>query len=260
MLRDFAKLQDFVRCALALGRTPREKLAILWRETKNVRVRLGLAKHSPTDVYALDTRYGRLHFRDNYGDITNLVGLFYRRDYEITLPGPGAILDVGANIGLAAAWFAYEHPDRRVYCFEPLEGNASIIPLNNPDAVVRRVAVGAKPGRVTLHVDGHGTMASSVSRAISTSDQEFEVVALDDVVHSESIERIALLKIDVEGMEEEILRGAPETLARSERVILESHGRAMHDSVMRQLVEAGFRIDFEEFDGRTGFVRGSRPS
>jgi FkbM family methyltransferase len=258
MLRDIAKFKDFVLCAVALGRTPAGMLSIFWKETKNVRVRLGLARHHPERVYAIDTKFGRLHFRDNYGDITNLHDLFYNRVYATPLPPSGTIFDVGANIGLAAAWFAHAHPGHRVYCFEPLEGNASMIPLNNPAARVSRAAIGAQRGRVTLRVDGHGTMASSVSRPVDTRDVEFEVIPLDEFVVSEGVDRIDLLKVDVEGMEEEILRGAPRTLAMSERVVLESHGRALHDRVIELLKSAGFRIDSEEFDGRIGFVRASR--
>jgi FkbM family methyltransferase len=258
MLRDIAKLKDFALCAVALGRTPAGMLSIFWKETKNVRVRLGLARHHPEQVYALDTKFGRLHFRDNYGDITNLHGLFYERVYATSLPPTGTIFDIGANIGLAAAWFAHAHPGHTVYCFEPLDGNASMIPLNNPAARVNRAAVGAERGRVTLRVDGHGTMASSVSRPVDTRDVEFEVISLDEFVVAEGIDRIALLKVDVEGMEEEILRGAPRTLALADRIVLESHGRALHDRVIDLLKSAGFRLDSEEFDGMTGFVRASR--
>jgi FkbM family methyltransferase len=258
MLRDIVKIKEFFVCAVAIGRTPLDALSIFWKETKNVRVRLGLARHHPDRIYALDTKYGRLHFRDNYGDITNLLGLFYHKVYDTPLTASGAIFDIGANIGLAAAWFAHAHPDRRIFCFEPLEGNASMIALNSPGAVVRQAAVGAQPGRVTLRVDGHGTMASSVSRPVDTREVEFEVIALDDFVATEKVDRIALLKLDVEGMEEEILRGAPETLARSERVILESHGSVLHERVIDLLERAGFRIDWDEFDGRTGFVKASR--
>ena len=73
-----ARLRDFCASAAALGPDAGARWAIFWSETKNVRVRLGLARHHPAHVYALDTVYGRLHFRDNFGDITNLPNLLYR--------------------------------------------------------------------------------------------------------------------------------------------------------------------------------------
>ena len=106
------RFRDYVLCACALGSDPRSVGAILWRETKNMRVRLGVGSYNPTGVYSLRTIYGPLYFRDNFGDITNLVGIFYHQVYgRGPLDGEGAILDIGANIGLAAAWFGYHNPE-----------------------------------------------------------------------------------------------------------------------------------------------------
>ena len=112
------RLGELVGCAGALGRGPREKWALLWRQTKNLRVRLHLGTFHPDEVFSLETTFGRLHFRDNFGDVTNLVDLFYREVYRTRPLAPeGAILDGGAHIGLAAAWFAHEPPGRPIHRF-----------------------------------------------------------------------------------------------------------------------------------------------
>ena len=92
-----------------LGTSTIDIWKIFWAQTKNLRVRLHLARHHPERVFSLKTRYGSLYFRDNFGDITNLANLFYHPAYPVgVLEGPGVILDVGGNIGLAAAWFAFD--------------------------------------------------------------------------------------------------------------------------------------------------------
>ncbi|HSA54352.1 MAG TPA: FkbM family methyltransferase [Gemmatimonadaceae bacterium] len=254
-----AKARDFVGCALRLGDGPLAKCAILWHESKNVRARLGLARYHPTAVYSVATVHGRLWFRDNFGDITNLPNLMYRQAYLIPRPlGDGAILDVGANIGLAAAWFASRYPGRPVHCFEPLTANTRLIALNCPGAVVNAVAVGAAPGTIELSVDEDSVMASSIATRWDTHPRRVPVIRLDDYVTGRDIDRVALLKIDTEGMELDVLNGASETLARTEQVAMETHGDVRHSAVLDRLREAGFHIDRDEFAGATGMVFASR--
>lgn len=255
-----ARARDFVGCAWRLGDGPLAKCAILWHESKNVRARLGLARYHPASLYSVATVHGRLWFRDNFGDITNLPNLMYRQAYLIPRPlGDGAILDVGANIGLAAAWFASRYPGRPVHCFEPLTPNTRLIALNCPGAVVNEVAVGAVPGTIELAVDDDSVMASSIATRWGTRPRRVPVIRLDDYVTGRGIDRVALLKIDTEGMEVDVLRGAIETLSRTGQVAMETHGEARHRAVLDSLRAAGFHIDRDEFAAATGMVFASRP-
>jgi FkbM family methyltransferase len=249
------KLTEFWRCAASLGTDSAAKWSIFWRETKNVRVRLGLAKHAPDRVYTLRTRGGPLHFRDNFGDITNLPNLFWREVYRgPTEPGPGAVLDVGANIGLAAAWYALNYPGRPIHCFEPLEENARMARLNCRTAIVNNVAVGSRAGTVELRVDRDAVMASTIPWERAVSSRTLQLVTLDDYVRDRGIDRVAVLKIDTEGMELDVLDGAVATLAITGVVAMETHGEDRHEGTLDRLRSAGLGIDHQEFDGRTGMV------
>lgn len=259
MITAVQRLKDWVGCALALGATPRDRWALFWRETTNLRVRLGLARYNPAEVYSVETRYGRLHFRNNFGDVTNLVALMYHEIYRpLTPPGAGAILDIGANIGLAAAWYAHRYPGRPIYCFEPLASNAALIPLNSPSAHVETVALGARRGRVSLYVDWQRVMASRIPCRWETSVEEFDVVTLDEAV--ERLDPIALIKIDAEGMENEILEGGTRTLQRASQVVMETHGVPAHQQALAVLKHLGFEIDSEQRSDPTGLIFASRRS
>jgi FkbM family methyltransferase len=254
------RLRDYVLCAWGLGLTLPDRCLIFWRETKNLRVRLGFGSHRPTALYSLQTVYGRLYFRDNFGDITNLVNLFHKQTYRLrVVEQEGVILDVGANIGLAAAWFAWHNPGRTIYCFEPLAENAGLIARNCPGARVEQVALGARPGRVMLRVDRDNVMASRIPCRWETRGVEFEVVTLDQFAEAQSLGAIALLKIDAEGMEGEILEGGQRTLKNTQQVIMETHGQRLHDQAIAQLRRAGLEIDAAPFDRTTGMVFATRP-
>ncbi len=259
MFSGLSKLVDFVLCANALGRTFGEKWEILWRQTKNFRVRLGLARYHPDIIYELPTKYGTLFLRDNFGDVTNLPPLFYRNVYRYHgNPEEGAILDIGANIGLFSAWAAFHNPEKRIYCFEPLASNARLIPLNCPAAVVFCKGLGRDCGSVKVRVDGQGIMASSIATRWPTGEQAIEVVPLDELIGQLGVDQIAFMKLDAEGMEVSILEGAGDTLRRTHRLAMESHSPELHRQSLRLLREAGFELENEKFTGSTGLVFASR--
>src|SRR5690554_2657026 len=115
MMQNIRRFREYVLCAHRLGRNLSERWSVFWKLTKNFRVRLGLASYHPTTRYTLQTVYGPLHFRDNFGDVTNLISLYYRKVYRPgRLKQDGVVFDIGANIGLAAALFAYYNPGRRI--------------------------------------------------------------------------------------------------------------------------------------------------
>ncbi len=55
-------------------------------------------------------------------------------------------------------------------------------------------------------------------------------------------------------MEVEVLAGAARTLARTDRVVLETHGRERHRLVTAGLRDAGFDLEDSSFEGSTGLV------
>ncbi len=253
------QLTRFLRTANALGRTNGERAALLWRLSKNLRVRLGVARYHPAEVYTLATRFGPVHLRDNFGDVTNLPDLLVDNVYRVTVvEGDGVILDVGANIGLFARWAAEHNPGRAIHCFEPLPDNAAMIRRNCPSAVVNNAGVGREPGVVKLGVDAHGIMATSVTQRWDTSAAEFPVVTLDDYARDQGIQRVAFLKCDTEGMELEVLDGARDLLRRTARAALETHGLDRHRGTLERLTAAGLTIDAEGHGATTGFVHASR--
>lgn len=255
----------FGRCAAALGRTPTERVTIFWRLTKNLRARVKLATHHPTRTHALDTALGRAYLRDNVGDITNLWGLwvndvYHVRDVSEELDVGAEVFDVGANIGLFAAWAARHLPGATIHCFEPLPSNLSLIERNCPGARINAVGLGARCERVRMHVDLQGSIASRIGTRWDTTDSEFEVIPLDSYVRAKGITEVALLKVDVEGMELDVLDGAHETLAMTRRVAIETHGPEQHEGVLNRLRAAGFATEQVVREGATGMIRARRES
>lgn len=136
------------------------------------------------------------------------------------VPSDGVVFDIGANIGVTALAAASQAAS--VHAFEPdgvargfLEHNLAQNGAEN--VTVHPLAVGHEVGRLPFFSD---TISKSASHLVSdatldhVSEQSVEVTTLDVFTAASDIPRIDLIKVDIEGFEIDVLRGAPKTLSR----------------------------------------------
>jgi len=161
--------------------------------------------------------------------------------WERRLHAGDLFIDVGANVGsysvLAASLGA------RVIAIEAAPDTAAILrdnaALNSKEIEVLECAVGASPGTTRFtagrdsvnHVDPESGPASVVMRT------------LDDII-SEQVGPVSGMKIDVEGYELEVLRGAMTALAdrRIRLIQLEWNGCADRAPIAKLLAGCGYRL------------------
>lgn len=136
---------------------------------------------------------------------------------------PGmTFVDVGANVGYYTALAAkqLERSGGRIIAFEPspyaFEKLNSMV-LNNKLEQVTTVHAGlsdtAGQGRLYLNVEFHNHSPTMVAHENATAT-EITLVSLDEEVERLGIERIDLVKIDVEGHEAKVLTGAKRLLSK----------------------------------------------
>ena len=135
--------------------------------------------------------------------------------------------DVGANVGIYSLWAAALLPHGEVHSFEPVPTTADLledaIALNefNNISLVRK-AVGSREEVLRLAtVPGHsGLSGKSTPGDPADADREIlaPAVTLDD--YSADRRDPVLIKIDVEGMEMEVLEGMPSLIERQQPLIV----------------------------------------
>ncbi len=164
----------------------------------------------------------------------------------------GDFLDVGANIGVYAISAAARLGNRgKVVAIEPhpsvsllLKRTAKENNLTNIE--ILQAAAWSSEGEVVLyeHVFGGEPLGHSVVRQVSGSSITVPAVTVDQVVDSEDLDELALVKIDVEGAELEIFRGMRRTLQRfrSLTIIFESLNRENLAACTDLLREYGFSV------------------
>ena len=166
-------------------------------------------------------------------------------------PGDTAF-DIGANVGFYTLLFAScVGPTGSVHAFEPVNGdvlqrNIELSGLRNVE--LSRTAGGPEPGTVLIgrRANFEGTSSGAWRRGPTLDALQVEQITLDDYVEALIPGQIRLVKIDVEGMEADVIAGLRRTLAagRVDALLVEVAGEAMPDPgpVVEPLRAAGFRI------------------
>jgi FkbM family methyltransferase len=177
----------------------------------------------------------------------------------ILRPGTRAI-DAGANNGVYAYFLA--RAGLRVEAFEPVPSCQTVIaamPVSN--VTLHRVALSDTAGRRELVVPLQGGGAETQLAHLGVRDSEsvgerwtVDVTTLD----SYHFDDVSIIKIDVEGHELAVLRGARETL-RHARPVLYVEIEARHAGIEQMsetfefLRRAGYAAFFVRSDGTVGF-------
>lgn len=133
------------------------------------------------------------------------------------------VFDVGANVGEWSAMALGIDPTLRLHCFEPSAPTFAKLQAHGlgPGAVLNRFGLGQADEVLTLNVvPGQPGLNSIFQRqgmaadSRSTQAERIEVRNGDAYCEANGIDRIALLKVDVEGYEMNVLKGLERILAR----------------------------------------------
>jgi FkbM family methyltransferase len=141
----------------------------------------------------------------------------------------GTVLDIGANIGNHSLYYAIECCAGKVIAFEPvdetfvnLKKNVELNGLNDTIEIYN-LGVGERRSKARLK---NPIWRPNIGAATLEEVQNgnIDIVSIDDIMN---FKRVDLIKIDVEGMECEVIRGALETINRNHPfIVLES----LHDN------------------------------
>ena len=135
------------------------------------------------------------------------------------------IIDAGGYVGDTALLFS-SYTDKNIHVFEASPSNMDIIRetirLNHLDNIVPvSKALGEKSGTATFSLGERNSCNSLVERPGYNYPDHIEVpvVTLDDYVRENNIE-VGLIKVDIEGGEQLLLRGAVETIRTQHPILL----------------------------------------
>lgn len=143
-----------------------------------------------------------LTVRPGTSDVLAYADIVLRGQYAVPIPWRvRTIVDAGANIGIASAFFLNRYPDARVVAIEPDPVNAALCRQNlaqfGARCVVLEAALTPTPTRVRLAPDLRGTWGAQVT----LGGGDIEGIDLPTLVDRFQMAYVDILKIDIEGSE-----------------------------------------------------------
>jgi FkbM family methyltransferase len=134
------------------------------------------------------------------------------------------IIDAGANVGATSICFSRLFPDARIVAIEPDADNAKLCRLNariRQNIEVIEAAIGSEPGRVSLINPEKQAWSIRTNRS---ADGEVPVRTIAQIMLDKQKEgRLFMVKVDIEGFENDLFAGNVEWLDDAEAVIIEPH-------------------------------------
>ena len=213
-----------------------------------------LIEDATVSVLGLGTFEIRANSDDLWHPLPRANGAIFGAIAENTNAGD-VVVDAGANIGVTTVAFANQVGDNGLVVAVEMMPNTAAQLKKNVDLnklsqvqIIEKALADADGHDVTATVsDNEFGLASIVSEGKSDTEKHEVVVktiTLDTV--TQSLDRIAMLKIDLEGAEELALSGAVEMLKRTKLVLFESW-EPDGGGAGKLLVECGFTL--EQVDG-----------
>jgi FkbM family methyltransferase len=152
------------------------------------------------------------------------------------------VIDAGANTGVFSV-FAAKLGAKKVYAFEPILENVELIQknalLNGVQSVIEPVpmALGDKEFETVLEYVGKGDPSASLvlhhpHQSTSIKKQKVKVTTIDSFMEKKG-ETASFIKMDVEGFEEQVLKGAKRTISAGKPILAFS---AYHKPTDKQLL------------------------
>jgi FkbM family methyltransferase len=181
-----------------------------------------------------------------YDHITSLVLRRFLNEASIAI-------DIGANVGAITLQMAKIAGAGKVIAIEPgppiygrLIENLNLNPVLQKIVTVLQIGVSDQPGKLLWREDQNNRGNASL---LGTAGVEVDVLTLDSIIKNEKISHLDFIKIDVEGMEYEVIKGGLASIKLYRPVIYyetlepfrESRGFDLYASIFNMLCDIGYK-------------------
>jgi FkbM family methyltransferase len=204
--------------------------------------------------YVLYSRYARhpMRCRPNTSDVDVFQQIFGFREYRCLdeVRDASLIVDCGANVGYSTVYFLTRYPRAKVIAVEPDPGNCAVLAANVAPygARCRAIASAVWSSKAGLVMGeerfGDGREWARTVRPNRPGETPLmTAVDIGTLLDESGMDRISILKIDIEGAEAEVFSANCERwLQRVDNLVIELHGERCRRIFAEAITHAGFTI------------------
>jgi FkbM family methyltransferase len=192
----------------------------------------------------------RIYLRTHSTDVLVARTIFFEEEYREPLEHlpvePTYIMDIGANVGYGSRYFFHRFPNSKIFFVEPDFKNFSVAILNLSEEILAgqcrglNAAVWTEDCLVSIETEGRGEWFFRCHP--SPPDQDgLAAYSLASLIAKAGFPRVDLLKIDIEGTEEELFREDMSSwIGRVNCLVCELHEDFTHEEFVSRFSAHGF--------------------
>lgn len=167
--------------------------------------------------------------RADGSDVTVFDKVFLQREYDHPLGNsdPAVIVDAGAFIGCSAVFFAHKYPAAKIIALEPDPSNFERLVINSsqyPNIHPIQAALWHTATWITMTNFSSGHAALRITEAPPDRAGAVPTLTLPQLMAAQGLDHIDLLKLDIEGAEEQLFEpGCQAWLDKVSAIMIELH-------------------------------------
>lgn len=213
-------LRQIVEQAKALVKTTLRSASVRWHVKRGLPVPF---RHDGATYYMNPDSSAEYHIANSIQKLQRLVSM-------VSTP-PNVVFDVGGHCGIFSALTEKAWPTARIYCFEPSLDVLAVAKANCGTAVTLcPYALAERDKTASLYVNPGAQQTNSLDRQAASVflgtgtliERMIQCRSIDSFASENAIRKIDVLKIDVQGSEGDVLRGATAMLPTVDLLLIES--------------------------------------
>ncbi|MDR2580373.1 MAG: FkbM family methyltransferase [Fibromonadaceae bacterium] len=188
--------------------------------------------------------------RNGTTDVLVYKSIVENAEYDFLLKKePEVIIDAGANIGLASVFFANKYPNAKIIAIEPEKSNFEMLKKNTAlysNIYAVKAALWNSIGELDLFggYDNWGFRLGMDRKEDRIIKQHLtKTITIEKIIEDFNIDRIDILKIDIEGSEKEVFDNSSAWIDKVNSIVVE-----LHESIRKGCNKA-FRKISKKYDG-----------
>jgi FkbM family methyltransferase len=201
-----------------------------------------------------------LHFSSYHSDLCTVFIIYFHKEYG-AIPGNTTVLDIGANIGVFSI-YAAKLGASKIYAFEPNKEAFKVlcknIKANNFEGKIipfnLAVTKHGNPVKIPIKSSTTNKIASLTDHTREDLYEMVDSITLEEIIKTNRIEHVDLLKMDCEGAEYEIVSSLTNDICmKIDEIRMECHGKTI-DGIVDDLRNFGFNVTLKKQCSNTNLV------